>query len=182
MNKFNYTFLKEKLLEFEESNICNLCSKTFANPVRIKICGHYFCEVCLKNKSEHECPTCNKRYELSELDHVNIRKFQIHLDKLKTVINSVEKVENDNKPGNGENSFVLNGKVYHVNYSEELYKKVNVKGESPLHVACRKKKIKDVKNLLKRDIDINIQDFAGWAPIVSILENYIVCLNLIYLA
>lgn len=163
-------FLKQQLVNFENLNVCNLCLRKFINPVRIKICGHYFCEECLdNNRNNEQCPKCEEHFERNQLDYQNAaRKVQKYLDELKMYFNDADEVEIDAKDKNvTANTFVYNGKTYQVIFFDELFKKVNAKGESPLHIACQKKKLNDVLDLLEKDIDINIQDFAGWTPLVS---------------
>ncbi|XP_054843240.1 SMC5-SMC6 complex localization factor protein 1 isoform X2 [Eublepharis macularius] len=44
--------------------------------------------------------------------------------------------------------------------------KVNVKGETALHIACRRNNVKRLIHLLSLpEIDINIKDYAGWTPL-----------------
>ncbi|XP_048359696.1 SMC5-SMC6 complex localization factor protein 1 isoform X2 [Sphaerodactylus townsendi] len=44
--------------------------------------------------------------------------------------------------------------------------KVNVKGETVLHIACRRNNVKRLINLLSLpEININIKDYAGWTPL-----------------
>lgn len=169
MSALNYNFFKQELKSFEQSNICNLCSKQFVNPVRIKICGHYFCEECLDiDRDNEQCPKCKEHYEKNEVDYQNAaRKVQKYLDELKMFFSSEDEDDHDTNSQHS-NTFVCNNKLYHIQFCDELFRKVNMKGESPLHIACKKKKIEDVLNLLKKDTDINIQDFAGWTPLVSI--------------
>lgn len=170
MNNFE-NYVKEELIQFEKVNTCNLCSQKFIDPLRIKICGHYFCEECLdSNRNNEQCPKCLEHFENNEVDYQNAaRKVQKYLDELKMYFCDANETENDIEVNRAEvNTFVYKGKRYKVLHFDELFRKVNIKGESPLHIACQKKKLDDVVNLLKKDIDINVQDFAGWAPLVSI--------------
>lgn len=43
--------------------------------------------------------------------------------------------------------------------------KVNSKGETPVHLACKAKKLEDVVSLIKLGEDVNIKDHAGWLPL-----------------
>lgn len=171
MSALNYNFIKQELINFEKSNVCNLCSRQFVNPVRIKICGHYFCQDCLEiEKDNEQCPKCKEHYENNELDYQNAaRKVQKNLHELKMFFSSEDEDDPDRKSEDSKlNTFTYSNRLYLIIFCDELFKKVNMKGESSLHIACKKKKIEDVLNLLKTDIDINVQDFAGWSPLVSI--------------
>lgn len=176
MSALNYGFFKQELIKFEKSNICNLCSKQFVNPVRIKICGHYFCEECFNiDRNNEQCPKCKEHYENNEVDYQNAaRKVQKYIDELKMFFSSDEEEDPEKISKHSKlNTFVHSNKLYHTHFCDELFRKVNMKGESPLHIACKKRKIEDVLNLLKKDSDINIQDFAGWTPLVSINTSYL---------
>lgn len=171
MSTFDYNLLKQRFLQFEQTNICNVCCVKFADPVRIKTCGHYFCEKCLEINSKNEqCPKCKEHYERNEVDYQNAaRKLQICMDEFRTFLSNATEIQPESNLGMfKENLFIYMGKKFHLNYLDDLFKKVNNKGESALHIACKKKKLDDVQNLLGNDIDINIQDFAGWAPLVCI--------------
>lgn len=183
MNSFDYNFLKEQFMKLEEKNVCNICSIKVVNPVRIKVCGHYFCEECLQNNAKNEqCPKCKEHYENNEIDYRNAaRKLQICLDDFKSFLNSESTAVVENKIPNFKlNSFVYMGKKYHLNYLDDLVTKVNKMGESALHIACKKKKLTEVLKLLTKDTDVNIQDFAGWAPLVCLLNNYFIVFNIFF--
>lgn len=45
--------------------------------------------------------------------------------------------------------------------------KKNAKGETPLHIACRSGQVEKVKQLILAGADPNVQDYAGWTPLVS---------------
>ncbi|KAL5022593.1 hypothetical protein ScPMuIL_001748 [Solemya velum] len=41
--------------------ICVICMDEIMNPVRLKTCGHVFCDMCIRNAFQHKpvCPVCN---------------------------------------------------------------------------------------------------------------------------
>ncbi|KAL3308912.1 hypothetical protein Ciccas_012553 [Cichlidogyrus casuarinus] len=43
--------------------------------------------------------------------------------------------------------------------------KPNLKGETPLHLACMKNKLATVMDLLKNNHEVNVRDNAGWTPL-----------------
>jgi len=45
--------------------------------------------------------------------------------------------------------------------------KRNAKGETPIHVAIRRNNLRALEEYLDNGMDPNLQDFAGWAPLVS---------------
>ncbi|XP_068633964.1 BRCA1-associated RING domain protein 1-like [Battus philenor] len=49
--------------------------------------------------------------------------------------------------------------------------KRNVKGETPLHVACRLGKIDKVVELLNEGANCNTKDYAGWTPLHEVVQN-----------
>lgn len=181
MNTFDYTFFKTQLEKFEYKNICNVCSGKFVNPVRIKVCGHYLCEECLVNNAKKEqCPKCKEHYENYEVDyHSAAKKLEKCLNEFKTFLNNEHANEVQTSISNfGQNLFVFKGKQYQLHYCDDLLTKINKMGESALHIACKKKKLDDVLTLLKEYTDINIQDFAGWAPLVCNRKKYFVVFHL----
>lgn len=180
MNRIDYNFFKDQFMKFEEKNVCNVCSVKPINPVRIKVCGHYFCEECLqKNGKNEQCPKCKEHYENNEVDYRNAaRKLDTCVNKFKVFLNSQSNIQT-NIPTSKQNLFVYKGKQYNVNYLDDLSTKVNKMGETPLHIACKKKKLNDVLNLLANS-NINAQDFAGWAPLVCYSRKYFVVFYLYF--
>ncbi|XP_077203737.1 SMC5-SMC6 complex localization factor protein 1 [Paroedura picta] len=54
----------------------------------------------------------------------------------------------------------------HVSAKQINVLKVNLKGETALHIACRRNNVKRLIHLLSLpEIDINIKDYAGWTPL-----------------
>ncbi|KAG5892151.1 hypothetical protein JTB14_026389 [Gonioctena quinquepunctata] len=179
---------------------CQFCNKTCKNPVKVKVCGHYFCKNCLKyrNKDLFTCPKCKICYEERDVDYNNIAKETEGLlseleqclvqaiNKTEETCNTVqEKTSEGNTTGeltkpkaqeeipdhNMESHTIkYNNKQYHIKFVEDLCNKINAKGETPLHIACKRKKLKEVTALLNR-VDINAQDFAGWAPLHEAVES-----------
>ncbi|XP_044756176.1 BRCA1-associated RING domain protein 1-like isoform X2 [Coccinella septempunctata] len=43
--------------------------------------------------------------------------------------------------------------------------KRNAKGESKLHLACKRKRFEEVKELIEEKVDINSRDYACWTPL-----------------
>lgn len=46
--------------------------------------------------------------------------------------------------------------------------KIDAKGETRLHVECRRGDLNKVRQLISEDVDINCQDHTGWTPLVRI--------------
>lgn len=170
-----------KLAELQNLLECSICNKKCNNPVRIKTCGHYFCTECLKAANTHgACPKCGELYAPAELDVNNLaKKCNDELIELQELLQNVQKAAK-----NRENSSVNNlvqeegaslatpntilymGKQYHVHFFKSQGKRNN-KGETPLHLACRRNKLNEVQSLINSQVDINAKDYAGWAPLVS---------------
>lgn len=158
----------QQLQKVEDALKCTLCSKKCINPVKIKACGHYFCFNCFKIK-DHVCPKCKTYYEEREIDYDNIAKQSDDLiSELKQYLSEpVSSISNDIHCS--EDIFIHNNRTYHVNFINDNCNKVNAKGETSLHIACKKKKFDEVVKLIQNRTDLNMKDFAGWAPLVSIL-------------
>ncbi|XP_018561772.1 BRCA1-associated RING domain protein 1-like [Anoplophora glabripennis] len=174
----------QQLQNVEEALKCTVCLKKCVDPVKIKACGHYFCLKCFKIK-DHVCPNCKTYYEEREVDYNNIAKQTDYLlSELKEYLlqpdpDPTSPTENYDKEvavisGNvylSENTFVYNNKTYHVNYIDDICGKVNAKGETPLHIACKRKRLDEVIALLEKKTDLNVKDFAGWAPLHEAVES-----------
>lgn len=171
------------LSKLENTLKCPICSKKCVEPVRIKTCGHYFCRNCLKSsKKDHNCPKCNEFYENKHLDYENLAKTcEKQFLELRKILESVN-TRNSNVPNKSledssaqvtpisirENTILYNNSEYHVNFANTVGK-TNAKGETPLHLACKRNKFKEVKELVEANVDINAKDYAGWAPLVCVL-------------
>ncbi|KAJ8925854.1 hypothetical protein NQ315_009706 [Exocentrus adspersus] len=172
----------KQLQNIEDALKCNACNKTCVNPVKIKVCGHYFCSKCFEAKGDL-CPKCKIHYEDHEADYENIAKQSYSLlSELKTCL-----LEGDSKLGNAsdvdvkyddrvhpsgvDNTFIYKSKVYHINYIDEGCSKLNSKGETPLHIACKRKRVDKLKALIEKKTDLNVKDFAGWAPLHEAVES-----------
>lgn len=171
----------QQLQKVEDALKCTVCSKKCVNPIKIKACGHYFCFNCFKIK-DHVCPKCKTYYEEREIDYDNIAKQSDHLiselkeyllepDSTSTRNYTEDVLTISNNTHSLENIFIYNNKRYHVNFIDDTYGKINAKGETSLHIACRKKRLDEVIKLIQNKTDLNAKDFAGWAPLVSINCN-----------
>lgn len=77
-----------ELNSFEEKIICNICRKRCKDPVKIRVCGHYFCEGCLeKQMIQHICPMCKSCYLARDICKENlIRKTRPLLDEMRSIL------------------------------------------------------------------------------------------------
>lgn len=179
MNSDDINFILTKINILEDNAKCNVCEKNYKNALRLKTCGHYFCELCLEkyNKKEHLCPKCRIFYEQDEITPSNIVKDTENiLTKIKQIFDSIENnthisvnsdISNVDCEKNKCKEIFYNNKRYQLVFVDETHQKLNSKGESSLHIACRKERLADVMSLLNSNMDINLQDYAGWAPLVS---------------
>lgn len=156
--------IKTYLQRLEDIMKCMKCGKQNKILGRIKNCGHYFCKTCL-NKINQSCPKCNVFVKDSEIDWNN---FYVQTEKLISNVHSCLVLALKGNDENKTNTIYYRTKTYQLNFIEE--QKRNTKGETALHVACRRKKINDVNNLLTK-VDINAQDFAGWVPMHEAIES-----------
>ncbi|CAH1116762.1 unnamed protein product [Phaedon cochleariae] len=188
----------EELKALQEEFKCCICNKRCQDPVRVKVCGHYFCHQCLYlKKGLYSCPECNMYYEdrdtetnnivrtthniLADLEvclkniidnnhsrsHFTIIDIENHSDGETRVVDKINIPEYNIDTPEGD-ILAHNNKKYKIIFIEGL-EKVNAKGETPLHIACKKKKQKNREfiELLEKGVDINAQDFAGWTPLVN---------------
>ncbi|KAF7284489.1 BRCA1-associated RING domain protein 1-like [Rhynchophorus ferrugineus] len=190
--------LEDKILtflnEFEDSLKCGICDENCKVAIRVKPCGHYFCQLCLKrHNSQCECPKCGSFYIADDLDENNIAKqCNSYLqecrallenspkDEQKRVLRQIQASIKRNISAKrasirktkqfGPHIIVTNNKKYCVNFTLVPTKK-NPKGETPLHLACKRHKVDEVKRLLGQKVDINAKDYAGWAPLHEAIQS-----------
>lgn len=171
------------LNELENCLKCSICDENCKVPVRIKTCGHYFCQLCLKKRdSDKKCPKCGSFYIAKDIDNNNIaRQYNSHFHEVRALLEMNTSITNDRsvkKLSVTETKkvdtymFVYSNKKYCVNFMLVSTKK-NPKGETPLHLACKKCKVSEVKKLLGQKVDINAKDYAGWSPLVS--KIFVIC-------
>lgn len=164
MELSNVTTFLQDLEEIQELMKCQACNNPDKTLGRIKICGHYSCKTCLK-KSDTSCPKCKIFCTNADIAWKNIftESESIIFNLKDLLLQAVKRAE----PKKNGNTFEYLNKTYQINFIDD--QRVNTKGETPLHVACKRKNVKDVKNLIKKQSDLNAQDFAGWVPLVSFL-------------
>ncbi|XP_066245862.1 BRCA1-associated RING domain protein 1-like [Euwallacea similis] len=145
------------LNQLENSLKCPICNDKCVEPLRIKICGHYFCAQCLQSqKKDHNCPKCNEFYESCHVDYNNIAiECEKQLKELRQLLESQE---------NYHNTMTYNHNQYQVIFISAC-QKTNAKGETSLHLACKRKNLEQVRELVECPDDINARDYAGWAPL-----------------
>ncbi|XP_057662041.1 BRCA1-associated RING domain protein 1-like isoform X2 [Diorhabda carinulata] len=143
---------------------CTQCGNQNKVLGRLKKCGHYFCKTCI-NKMDQGCPKCKVFVEDSEIDWHN---FFVQTEDLISRVHNSLLVASQRNEVNRINTIFYQNKTYKLNFIAE--QKINTKGETALHVACRRKKIKEVNNLITH-VDINAQDFAGWVPMHEAVES-----------
>ncbi|XP_050301735.1 putative ankyrin repeat protein RF_0381 isoform X3 [Anthonomus grandis grandis] len=168
----------------ENGRACRLCMKQCENPVRIKTCGHYFCTNCLESsKKDHNCPDCNEFYEVQHLDYDNImllcNEKLLELCELLEEASNVIPKDTNKKDSNTItipkscqvlHTLLYHGNTYHINFIEKPAKR-NAKGETLLHLACKKQKFNQVRDLVESKVDINAKDYAGWAPLHEAIQT-----------
>ncbi|ERL85092.1 hypothetical protein D910_00865 [Dendroctonus ponderosae] len=177
-----------KLAELQHVLECSICNKKCNSPVRIKTCGHYFCTKCLQAaKTPSTCPKCGELYAPTELDFNNLAKECDHeLLELQELLQNAQQVaknrdnsskinlvqEEDTSLGisSEANTILYMGKQYRVQFLKSQCKK-NAKGETPLHLACRRNKLNEIRSLINSPVDINAKDYAGWAPLHEAIES-----------
>lgn len=120
------------------------------------------CENCSK-KDKSRCLNCKKTY--SKNDIVPNLLAQKCRELLQDYL--IEKPAIKNGPlKNDIKTFVYQNNTYTmVTYKKPV--KLNSKGESPLHRACKKKQSNVVRQRLEEAYDLNLKDFAGWTVLVS---------------
>nr|CAH7746299.1 unnamed protein product [Callosobruchus chinensis] len=171
-------FALQKWTDLENALKCPLCKTNATVTVVIKVCGHLFCEKCLNKNSDNICPTCKIHYNARECtkEKAGSEIFDT-LREIDTLLNSCRKAKTTSnnlsvqKDPYSDHLIRLDRKKYKINFVENLCCKINSKGETPLHIACKKKKLEEVKrHLLQTNFDYNAQDFAGWTPLHEAVE------------
>lgn len=158
------TSLLEQFNRLIESLKCGLCNLKLVDPVRIKTCGHYFCLKCLKaSQSIHNCPKCQEFYEVKHLDRNNIAKeCEQELADLEMILLATNNDE--------ENTIIYESNRFQVVFTS-VQVKLNARGETPLHLACKKNKIEETRQLVALMYDVNAKDYAGWAPLHEAIQS-----------
>ncbi|KAH1015555.1 hypothetical protein HUJ05_013263 [Dendroctonus ponderosae] len=141
----------------------------------------------LKTFKNSTCPKCGELYAPTELDFNNLAKECDHeLLELQELLQNAQQVaknrdnsskinlvqEEDTSLGisSEANTILYMGKQYRVQFLKSQCKK-NAKGETPLHLACRRNKLNEIRSLINSPVDINAKDYAGWAPLHEAIES-----------
>lgn len=157
--------LLEHFNQLIESLKCGVCNLKLVDPVRIKTCGHYFCFKCLNaSQTLHNCPKCQEFYEVKHLDRNNIAKeCEQELADLEMLLLAANNDE-------VENTIIYEGNRFQVVFTSAQVK-LNARGETPLHLACKKNKIEETRQLIASMFDVNAKDYAGWAPLHEAIQS-----------
>ncbi|KAK9891273.1 hypothetical protein WA026_013584 [Henosepilachna vigintioctopunctata] len=161
------------LSKCEEELICFVCKKSCNSPVRLNKCGHYFCRKCVSvDKYNSTCPKCKEVYLRDDISSTHffekvqssIQFFKENLDPLILYVKSV----NEKKKVSHNNVSV--NFPFAVKFADLKSFKRNSKGESKLHLACKRKSTSEVRQLIKNNVDINLKDYASWTPLHEAIQ------------
>ncbi|XP_022904828.1 BRCA1-associated RING domain protein 1-like [Onthophagus taurus] len=151
--------LIDDFIELKASLICGYCKNLpshLLNP-----CGHLQCNC---SKSTKGCTTCYKLTTSQDLEENQMMKTIL------TSIKAIEDIFKDTTPNNVSSN--------HEIVVSKMDMKRNHKGETPLHLACKKGDLEMVMELIKDGVDFNMTDYANWAPIHEAVQgNNIPCLE-----
>ncbi|XP_045467946.1 BRCA1-associated RING domain protein 1-like [Harmonia axyridis] len=163
---------KYKLLsKCEDELICFVCEEWCKSPARINKCGHYFCFDCIPKQNKC-CPKCQEGFFQEDISTVHcyanilddVQFFKASLETLQQHIIKNGSLENrSNASSNQFETFV--DLPFKVSFADPKSFKKNAKGESKLHIACKRRNVEEVKKLIKENIDINSKDYACWTPL-----------------
>lgn len=153
-------------------------------------CHHFFCIQCVNPGIP--CVICSQTdvkevgVQLRIKENENIRSVFHELSKydfelkdttdLENLIRSVEKVGKSTKLSSSPSKPEVVSKPENVNgiHTSKKVKNIakrNYKGETSLHLACRKGNLDLVHELLQAGASSNVQDNAGWTPLVSYINS-----------
>lgn len=119
-----------------------------------------FCKDCIAGNLEGNCPKCFTPYSSEDvLLDVFTNGVVNHLNELKNIIISTELCVDSSEEDDFENDV-----IQYVHICNNM--KRNPKGESPLHLACKRGNVNKVKELIGNKVDLNFKDYAGWTPLV----------------
>ncbi|XP_011169381.1 BRCA1-associated RING domain protein 1 isoform X2 [Solenopsis invicta] len=148
------------------------CGSKPESPVRITNCGHFFCHNCIK--SAIKCVKCDVPVQPREIksDHL-ISNLINNCDVIADIIHKRNLWSNVTDASNM--SMDTTSSVIHMpkkqNYvSTKNINKPNHRGETPLHVACLKRNVEQIKHLFINGANLNTKDAAEWTPLQEVVS------------
>ncbi|KAL3277391.1 hypothetical protein HHI36_012740 [Cryptolaemus montrouzieri] len=153
----------------EDELICFVCEDWCKDPVRLGKCGHYFCSICLPNY-DYSCPKCKELFFKEDVSTAHwYGEVRQSVEYFKTILEplleNLEKLKNTDKDENTQADL-----PFRIKFADPKSFKKNAKGESNLHLACKRKNIQQVKRLIEDNVDINSKDYACWTPLHEAIQ------------
>uniref|UniRef100_A0A1B6GHQ6 RING-type E3 ubiquitin transferase BRCA1 n=1 Tax=Cuerna arida TaxID=1464854 RepID=A0A1B6GHQ6_9HEMI len=119
------------------------------------------------NLTEMKTPKRNVRKKLSDshcTPNVDSKERKRSVVSLKKIKKDHFKTGTLTPKSSSKNSNVKSHVLFSAKKSQST-NKVNVKGETPLQIACRQGKLDLVQRLLREGAETNVKDYANWTPL-----------------
>ncbi|GJQ74082.1 hypothetical protein Trydic_g19004 [Trypoxylus dichotomus] len=152
---------------------CKRCHNLMEKPVALNTCGHIQCESCLDTK-KLQCSICKTSYNGIDIVESSISA---------TVVKCIRNIEKIGKRVSVEESKsdeddIFNG-IFEIVITRTAMKR-NPKGETPLHLACKRGKLDKVQELIESGVDINAIDWGNWSPLhEAVHSKHFECIKLL---
>ncbi|KYM98879.1 BRCA1-associated RING domain protein 1 [Cyphomyrmex costatus] len=139
------------------------------SPVRLTNCGHFFCRNCIISATK--CNKCDVPVQPKEIKPDHLVSSLVHnCDVIAEIIHKRDLWEN----ATDAFSTLLDNTISTIFHTpkKQSYRrtkdinKLNHRGETPLHIACLKQNVEEVKRLLLIGANPNTKDHADWTPLI----------------
>lgn len=156
--KFDIT---EEFNELKDAFRCEKCNNLFVKPVALNTCGHIQCDSCL-DKKKLNCCICKCPYNEVDISYSSFTE---------SIVKCIQNIE---CIGNTSSNKIQVENLAEQNFEIMIARfpmKRNPKGETALHLACKKGKVDKAEELIASGVDMNATDWGNWSSLHEAVQG-----------